>query len=286
MRPRVACRPGQPGTHTVTIPSRTVGPRPGCVCGIVNASAGSGAGWDVPGPAYRSAAMLSLRTQSFCRYRIHGEVPSPYGERFHERLKERRFLPLQGDEERAYGWVTADNLLVTEFHIGTVLHGEYAAFALRVDRRRVNARLLRAHLELDIQAQLKAAHDGGGRVRLGRDERREMREALRRDMLQRTSPSVDAYTVLLHPKKRLVHVLTLGRAANELVRLHFRDTFEADLQLLTPWQRSQELLEVAARDEGDDLRPALQDLRRTDFGRVTAPPRAPRASTRVEEARS
>ncbi len=218
--------------------------------------------------------MLSLRTTSFCRYRIHGDVPSPYGERFHERLKEQCFQPLQGEEERTYGWVTADNLLVTDFHLGTVMRGEYAAFSLRVDKRRVNARLLRAHVDLEVQARLKAARDGGGRARLGREERRELREGLRREMLQNTSPSVDAYTVLLQPKKKLVHVLSLARTANELVRLHFRDTFEADITPLTPWQRSLEILDVAAR-EGDDLRPALQDLRRTDFGRVTPVPAVP-----------
>ncbi len=221
--------------------------------------------------------MLTLRTQSFCRYRIHGDVPSPYRDTFHERLKERRFLPLQGEEERAYGWATADNLLVTDFHLGTVLRGEYAAFSLRVDKRRVNARLLRAHFDLEVQARLKAARDdgagaeGGGRrrVKIGRDERRELREGLRSEMLKNSTPSVDAYTILLHPKRKIVHVLTLGRAANELVRLHFRDTFEAELVPLTPWQRSQEILEADALG-GTDLRPALQDLRRTDFGRVTA----------------
>ena len=220
--------------------------------------------------------MLTLRTQSFCRYRIHGDVPSPYGERFHKRLEERRFLPLQGEEERTYGWVTADNLLVTDFHLGTVMRGEYAAFALRVDKRRVNARLLRARLDLEVQARLKAAQDGGGRARLGREERRELREGLRSEMLKSTSPSVDAYTVLLQPKKKLLHVLSLGRAANELVRLHFCDTFEADILPLTPWHRSQELLEADARD-GEDLRPALQDLRRTDFGRVTVASATPGA---------
>ena len=97
---------------------------------------------------------------------------------------------------------------------------------------------------------------------------KELREDLRKELMRQTSPSVAAHTILVHPKAKLVHVLTLGRAANELVRLHFADTFEADLLPLTPWQRSLELLETAARD-GEDLRPGLQDLRRTDFCRFS-----------------
>jgi hypothetical protein len=217
--------------------------------------------------------VLTLRTQSFCRYRIQGGVPTPWGEDFHRLLTERRFLPLMADQEKTYGWVTADNLLVTKFHAGTVMRGEYAAFSLRVDTRRVNATLLRAQIDLEVQARLKAASDAGGKARLARDERKELREDLRKELMRQTSPSVAAYTVLVHPKEKLVHVLTLGRSANDLVRLHFADTFEADLLPLTPWQRSLELLEVEAR-AGNDLRPALQDLRRTDFSRL-APTETP-----------
>lgn len=217
--------------------------------------------------------MLKLRTQSFCRYRVPGGVPSPWGEAFHRLLTERRFLPLAAEEERTYGWVSADNLLVTEFHVGRVMRGDYAAFALRVDRRRVNARLLRAQVDLEVGARLDALREGGEPARLGREERRALREDLRRDLLRQTSPTVDATTVLYHPKRRVLHVLSLARSVNELVRLHIRDTFGVDPILLTPWQRSVELLGARARD-GDDLRPALEDLRRADFGRPLAVPAA------------
>ncbi|MDF1702711.1 MAG: recombination-associated protein RdgC [Planctomycetota bacterium] len=211
--------------------------------------------------------MLNLRTQSFCRYRIQGELPSPWGEDFHRLLTERRFLPLMADQERTYGWVTSDNLLVTDFHAGTVMRGEWAAFGLRVDTRRVNARLLRAQIDLEVQARLKGMQDAGDKPRIGRDERKELREDLRKELMRQTSPSVDVFTVLVHPKQRVLHVLTLAQRANDLVRTHFADTFESDLLPLTPWSRSLEILDSEAR-AGNDLRAGLQDLRRTDFGRA------------------
>ena len=219
--------------------------------------------------------MLTLRTQSFCRYRVHGGVPSPWGEEFHRLLTERRFLPLRGDEERAHGWVSADNLLITQFHAGTVMRGEYAAFALRIDKRRINARLLRAQLDLEVQARLKGLRDGGEKARLGRDERRELREQLRQELMRQTTPSIDQVQVLLHAKHKIALVLSMSRPANDLVRVHFRDTFEADLEPLSPWRRSVELLEADARG-GTDLRAGLGDLRRTDFSRLHVPAAAPR----------
>ena len=227
---------------------------------------GSLTGAECPQGGVRFPAVLSLRTQSFCRYRIQGEIPTPWSEAFHERLTARRFLPLLAGQERAYGWVTADNLLVTDFHVGTVMRGEWAAFSMRLDTKRVNARLLRAQIDLEVKARLSALQDAGEKARLGRDERRELREDLRKELMRQTNPGVDAWTVLLHPKQRVLHVLTLGRTPNELVRLHFADTFDADLLPLTPWSRGLEILDARAQG-GVDLRGALQDLRRTDFGR-------------------
>ena len=218
--------------------------------------------------AGRPTLTLTLtRSRSIRRYRIRGSLPSPQGEEFAQRLTARRFLPLLVGQERTYGWVTAQNLLVTEFDPGRLACGEYAAFALRVDRRRVNPRLLRAQVDLEVEARLQAAADAGGARRLGRDERRQLREDLRSELLRQTSPSVDAHTILLHPKRRLLCVLNLARTANELVRLHFRDTFDADLIALTPWQRSLELLDEEAR-RGNDLRSRFENLRGAEFARA------------------
>src|SRR5688572_12930525 len=104
--------------------------------------------------------MLTLRTCSLRRYRIEGTLPAPASPEFAERLTDRRFLPLSAREERTYGWVTADNLLLTTFDADTLLRGEHVALGLRIDRRRVNARLLRAQLDLETRARAKAASDG------------------------------------------------------------------------------------------------------------------------------
>ena len=221
--------------------------------------------------------MLKLRTQSLRRYRIVGRLPSIYGEEFAARLKDRAFQPLGADDTRAYGWVTADNLLMTEFDVDTLIRGEQACFSLRVDRRRVNPRLLRAHVDLEIRARRLAAQDddarsrgtrdGGtqaGPFRVSRDERRELRDGLERELLRHAPPSLDAFPVLIHPKRRLCTVLSLHSQAKELVPLLFQDTFDAHLVALTPWTRGQELL---VGDGGDE---ALQALHRSDFAVVSA----------------
>lgn len=215
--------------------------------------------------------MLTLRAQSFRRYRINGRLPSPHSDAFYKPIRDRKFLPLTPSEERTYGWATVDNLLITEFDMASVVRGNWAALGLRVDRRRVNHKLLRAHIDLELRARRKAADDAGSRFKVGRDERRQIREDLHAELLKQTSPSVDIVPVLIHTKRRIAHVLALAKGVNDLVRVHFLDTFGVELVPLTPWRRSQELL------EGTPTLERLDDLHRADFARAPAGGADPRA---------
>ncbi|MFM8979004.1 MAG: recombination-associated protein RdgC [Planctomycetia bacterium] len=204
--------------------------------------------------------MLALRTCSLRRYRIQGSLPAPASDEMAKRLTDRRFLPLAAREERTYGWVTADNLLLTRFDADTLLRGEQVALGLRIDRRRINARLLRAQLDLEVRARARAAEDGGSLRRVSRDERSELRQQLAEELMKQTSPTVEAYTVLLDTRRREARLLTLSRRAHEAFCALFSDTFEASLLPLTPFQRGVELL------EGRGARPeALHALERTVF---------------------
>jgi len=200
--------------------------------------------------------MLTIRTCSLRRYRIQGTLPAPASEELNRRLTDRRFLPLAAREERTYGWVTADNLLLTRFDADTLLRGEQIVLGLRIDRRRVNPRLLRAQLDLETRARALASEDGAGPKRMSKDERQELRQHLAQELLKQTSPTVDAYTVIIDPARKQVNLLTLSRRAHETLSALFLDTFEASLAPLTPWRRAQELL---------DRPQALDALERTVF---------------------
>ena len=203
--------------------------------------------------------MLNLRTFSARRYRVAGRLPSPHVEAFHQAVADRRFLPLAATEERSHGWVCADNLLLTRFDVDTVMRGDHAVFALRIDRRRVNARLLRAMLDLEIQGRLKAGQDAGKAWRPSRDERQQMRAELRESLLRDTSPSVQLCTVVLHTKRRVLYALGLGKGVNDLLVRHFADTFGVQLVPLTPWHRGGEIL------AGAEQAVPLSGLERTTF---------------------
>ena len=219
---------------------------------------------------------FQLRSVSARRYRVEGDLPSPHAADFVRRLSDRRFRPLSANEEKTHGWVTADNCLDSHFSAEALARGPAAAFALRVDRRRVNGRILRAMLDLEFRGRAKdaeAAAEGASstdegksprRKRVGREEKAEIRRALTQELLKNTSPSLEVHPVLVYPKERLVLFLSLSRPANEVFRALFCDTFDVTLSALTPFHRGIELLEHRGAAE------ALAAVSRTEF----APPPA------------
>jgi hypothetical protein len=209
---------------------------------------------------------FSLRSLSARRYRVEGSLPSVHDADFARRLTDRKFQPLTPQEERAHGWVSADNCLDARFEAGSVARGPCAVFALRIDRRRVNTRLLRAMLDLELRGRRKdadAAGEGGGSSRrpgrVSRDERSELRRALTEELMRNTTPSMEVHPVVLYPRERVVLFGALSKPANETFRALFADTFDVQLSALTPFHRAVELL--GAQGGGE----ALAGLRRTSF---------------------
>src|SRR5262245_37921447 len=212
---------------------------------------------------------FALRSLTARRYRIEGDVPPVHSDAFRERLADRAFRPPADVEEKAAGWVTADNCLDADFETAALVRGPCAAFALRIDRRRVPSRILRARVDLEWRARRKAERDaeggpaGGKRKgrRGGREERAELRRQVTEDLLRQTPPSTEVHPVLLLPRERAVLFLSLSKRANDAFRELFTATFDVSLSALTPYHRALEMLEGRGASE------ALADVRRTEFAR-------------------
>ena len=218
---------------------------------------------------------FQLRSFSARRFRIEGDLPSVSDASFTKRLLDRRFQPLSPNEERSVGWVTADNCLDSRFSDDSVARGPAAVFSLRIDKRRVNSRLLRAMMDLELRGRRKdverndegvvgAGAPAGSRkpsAKASREGKSELRRALTEELMRNTTPTMDVYTVILYPRERMVLFGSLSKASNEVFRTLFADTFDVSLSALTPFHRGLELL------EGKGGSASLSALRRTEFGR-------------------
>ncbi|GIW71067.1 MAG: hypothetical protein KatS3mg102_0609 [Planctomycetota bacterium] len=220
--------------------------------GLGSAGRGRGAGGAV---AWGGKTMRLPALGTLCRYQVEGR-PGGGIEAVVERLERNRFLPLEEavEEEERTGWITVEHLLDTAFRPEKVQLGPYLVFALRRDRRRVPAALLRAHLRME-----ELAHQSVAGRPFGARQRREVKARLRDELIRKVLPAAASWPVVWRPRERLLWFGTLAAKANELFAALFERTFELKLSPLGPAALARRLggeaPELAARLAA--LRPAV-----------------------------
>ena len=172
---------------------------------------------------------------SFQRFAISGRLPQDVTEAFVTALNRRAFgkVAVQSDQTQA-GWVGAGHLFETELAAEQIACGRFAHLALRIDRLKPPANLVRAYIRLEEEAALAAS----GREFLGKTERRKAREtALQRaeeEARAGTFRRMNAYPVLLDLERRACYLSSLGNAVADQLLLIFHETFGASLEPLDP----------------------------------------------------
>ncbi len=128
-------------------------------------------------------------TMSVCRFKVVGELGPGWRDELRDQLNAFAFRtpPHDVGKEEVEGWVQIHNLLDTDFSdFNRWLYNEYVLFALRVDRKRLPARLFKATLEKRCEAW-KAERQV---EKVPAKVRSELKDALEAEWLARTLPTV------------------------------------------------------------------------------------------------
>lgn len=166
------------------------------------------------------------------RFRVAGDLPDgDWRDLFRERLNEFAFQePPQGQgKEEVEGWVQVHNLLDTSFDdYNKWLYNDYAVFALRVDKKRLPAKLLKATLEKKCEAWCKEREV----ERCPSTIKTDIKEMLEKEWLERTLPSVAVTEIAWHISQNVLIVHSLSEGVAERLRTRFHRTFGLKL---VPW---------------------------------------------------
>lgn len=168
---------------------------------------------------------------SVARYRVVGDLPPSWRDRFRDALQANAFQePPQGQgKEEVEGWVQVHNLLDAEFDdFNRWLYNGVALFALRVDKKRLPARLFRATLEKRCAAWCKER----GVERCPNAVKSELKDNLEQEWLARTLPSSAVTEIAWHVDQGYVLVHALSETVGDRVRKRFLRSFGLKL---VPW---------------------------------------------------
>lgn len=165
------------------------------------------------------------------RFRVHGALPEGWRDRFRERLQAMAFQEPAGRQgkEEVEGWVRVDNLLETSFaDFNMWLFDRFAVFALRVDKKSLPAKLVKATVEQRCRQWAEKA----GVERVPAAKKKEIKEALEEEWLQRALPRVAVTELVWNVDEGYVVIDALSEAIGDRVRKRFHRTFGLELH---PW---------------------------------------------------
>ncbi|MCK9229532.1 MAG: recombination-associated protein RdgC [Syntrophales bacterium] len=171
-------------------------------------------------------------TATFRRYRVVGELPSDFSTFLDRQIKLHAFRGLPaGPEDKSLGWTRIDNVLDTDFEYAGYLYGEYILFSLRIDRKILPPSLVRVKT---MEAEQHCLREKGLK-RLFREQRLEIKETIRGNLLQTAQPVPSFYEVCWNAYGGWLLFGSLSEKVAEEFEDLFKRTFSLKLLPFLPW---------------------------------------------------
>ncbi len=168
---------------------------------------------------------------SFVRFEVEGRLPQAFLTFVNNRIRENAFREARSStEEKRMGWVSATDVLDSDFEQANYALGDYLIFSLRVDRKQIPARLMKIRL-LEEQRRFMAEHN---QPRIGKAVTEGLREKIKLELLTKSDPVPSFYDVLWAVGQNKVYFSSLSdKIADDFVDL-FKKTFSVSLRRVLP----------------------------------------------------
>ena len=171
---------------------------------------------------------------SFTRFRVKDPIPDGFWDSIPEKLKQFSFHDIDNvPEERSFGWVCFDDMLDSEWVAQSPYKGNYLAFSLRLDTRRIPAGVVKKHLALAIKEELKRLAELNKKF-IARERKKEIKEQVMLRLKQRFLPIPAEFNVIWSFDKNEVWFASTQGKMIDLFMDYFSQSFSLHLEQITP----------------------------------------------------
>ena len=171
---------------------------------------------------------------SFTRFRVRDAIPEEFWPTVPEKLKQFVFHDIDDlPEERAFGWVSFDDMLDTTWSQSQPYKGRFIVFSLRLDTRRIPAAVLKKHYTLALKEEQKRMLELNKKY-VARERKRELKEQVILKLRQRFLPIPAEFNVIWSLER---NELWFGSTHGKMVDLfmdYFQQSFDLHLEQITP----------------------------------------------------
>ncbi len=197
---------------------------------------------------------IMSRTGSFVRYAVEGEMPANFWEFAGERIAANAFGDIDDTfDEQSVGWVSLASMFDSDFSQGPYALGDYLAMSMRVDERKVAAKILNKFC-LKEEDRLRRLHQV---PKLSRAQRLEIKDNMHLMLLKKSMPAPAVYDMCWNLAEGTILFFSANQKAQENFEELFRRTFELGVILQPPYLVAEHLLPADRHQQLADLSPAV-----------------------------
>lgn len=188
---------------------------------------------------------------SFTRFRILDPVPSALWPTIPDKLRQFSFRDIDDtSDERAWGWVCFDDMLDSQWRTAPPEKGEFLAFSLRLDTRRIPAAVIKKYTALSLRDEEERNRQQGKKF-ISRERKKELKEQVKLRLLSRFLPIPAEFNVVWATTSNMVYFASTQSKMCDLFMEYFTLTFDLHLEAMTPYQLAASMLDENAMSRLD-----------------------------------
>ncbi|MCB9881473.1 MAG: recombination-associated protein RdgC [Planctomycetes bacterium] len=166
--------------------------------------------------------------------RIHLDTTEPYDA---IRVNGFRSIDGSGSEAESSGWVSPWDPTGVQMEPEDLRVGDHLVLHLRMDKKRVPPALLKIYCAAEERAELQAS----GAVKLSRNQRKQIKDRVEADLLERALPNLSLYLLIFHPASESVLFTGTSEKVADAMMTLFRATFGGKLRPAAPGPMAEKL---------------------------------------------
>lgn len=169
---------------------------------------------------------------SIAKYRVEGEISKNIIEEVTKGLKENTIIDIdEGTMETSVGWTSTNNPFNPYFEDSSFLIGQFFIFSLRIDKKKVPAKVLKKHVTIETEKRLKET----GKEFISKSEKQRIKEQVGEMLLLKMHSTPNIYDLAWNYEEKELLFFTTQKAANEELETIFNKSFGLLLIKLFPY---------------------------------------------------
>lgn len=192
-------------------------------------------------------------TTTFSHFKSVDPLPEQFWTNLNISLLTHKFRDIDeiSSESISVGWASFDDLLDTDLRDTPIMRGTYAAFALRIDTRKIPAEVLKKHTALALEEERKSLHRQGKKF-ISRERKQEIKDLVKSRLCTRYLPIPQHIPVVVSSNGEFYLASNQDKIIECFENL-IADTFDVSLSLCDPFTLADKILPENINIESTDV---------------------------------